>query len=294
MIANDKIVIDINDCTKCKMCVKVCPHECYYFDSDELKLVETFNDDCLECGHCAAICPVNIIALKYDSKGAELKNPPQEAIADYDELFNLVRVRRSIRHFKSERVPKELIEKILDLARYIPTGHNEENLHYTIVQDPNLLKKFSDEITLNIDNFVKKFEDPDGRASLKAVLTEDTMKKGEEAVISFKRNLNRINLGKDPWRWNAQLIIIHSPKNSATLIENCSIAACNLMLAARSLGLATCSLGYATSLANQFRSVSKLVKIPRKHVIGYTIAIGYPKIKYKRIPTRKPLKARWL
>jgi nitroreductase len=72
------------------------------------------------------------------------------------------------------------------------------------------------------------------------------------------------------------------------------LAAGQIMLAAETLGLGTCSLGYITAFLNQFKTVSKIAKIPRKHAVGYSLAIGYPKAKYIRIPSRKPLKANWL
>ncbi|NVM36445.1 MAG: hypothetical protein HWN81_12675, partial [Candidatus Lokiarchaeota archaeon] len=57
--------------------------------------------------------------------------------------------------------------------------------------------------------------------------------------------------------------------------------------------LGTCSLGYIKNFFNLFRSVAKIVKLPLKHVAGYSLAIGYPKAQYYRIPLRKPLKAKW-
>ena len=101
-------------------------------------------------------------------------------------------------------------------------------------------------------------------------------------------------MGKEIWRWNTEIIIIHSPKDALTLIENCALAACHIMLVAEILGLGTCSLGYITAFFNEFRPVGKIAKIPLKHTVGYTLAIGYPKARYYRIPARKPLKVKWL
>ena len=78
-----------------------------------------------------------------------------------------------------------------------------------------------------------------------------------------------------------------------TLEENCALAACQIMLAAETLGLGTCSLGYIKNFFNTMRSIAKIVKLPIKHVVGYTLAIGYPKARYYRIPARKPLKVKW-
>lgn len=293
MLENSKIIIDIDACTKCKACVNECHY--YHFDSDILRLDDEFEEGCAECGKCVAVCPVNAIRLKIhiDQKLSDV--PAQEELPSFESLTKLFQTRRSRRQFKKDSVPKDLIEKILNVAgRYSATGHNQENVYFTIIQDREILKKLSDECTSQVKNLVEKFEDPDGKKSLETMFPPEMIKKVEEVIPSFKRTLKYISQGKERWRWDAELIIIHSPKDSATLIENCTLAAGQIMLAAETLGLGTCSLGYITAFFNIYRSVSKIVKIPIKHIVGYSLAIGYPKAHYYRIPARKPLKAKWL
>ena len=292
MLENSKIFIDIDACTKCKACVNECHY--YQIDKETLKLDEEFEEGCEECGKCVVVCPVNAITLKTHI-GKTLKEvPKKEDLPSFNSLVNLFQSRRSRRQFYKTPVPKDIIEKILDTAgRYSATGHNEENVYFTIVQNREILTKLSDECTKQTKNLIEKFEDPQGRESLKSVFSKDMMQKAEELIPSFKRKLIRDSQGEEVWRWDAELIVIHSPRDSATLIENCTLAAGQIMLAAETLGLGTCSLGYITAFFNIYRSVSKIIKIPIKHVVGYTLAIGYPKAHYYRIPARKPLKVKW-
>lgn len=295
VIQNLKIVINIGDCTKCKACIKVCPPQLYYFKDDQLRIARNFEEFCIECGHCVAICPVNVIQLK-GRPIDEVKDLPEiEKKLTLNFLLNLVQTRRSIRQYKEKSVPKELVEKILEVARYSPTGSNTENVHFTIVQDPELLTKFSNELTKNVSDFVKKYEDPEERISLEAIFGKGLLRFTTERIESFKRILRGIKIGREFWRWNTELIIIHAPRaTTSTLVEDCSLAACHIMLAAETLGLATCSLGYATALLNRIRSISELVKIPTDHIVGYALSIGYPNVKYQRIPARKPVRVKWL
>lgn len=295
IIENSKILINVGDCTKCKACVNDCVPRLFYFKDDRLQIANNFEEDCIECGHCVAICPVNVIQLKTRPLDGVKDLPAKEKGITYDSLYNLVQTRRSIRQFKEKPVPKETIEKILELSRHSPTGSNTENVHYTVVKNPELLTKFSEALTKNVSEFIKKYEDPEGFISLKALLGEKMLRIVGERLDSFKRILLGIKVGIEFWHWNTEIIIIHAPKETtSTLVEDCSLAACHIMLAAETLGLATCSLGYATSLLNQFSSVSELVKIPKGHVVGYTLSIGYSNIKYHRIPARKPVRVKWL
>lgn len=293
MLENSRVIVDLDSCTKCKACSDEC--QFYYFESDQMNFDEAMEEYCIECGKCVAICPVNAIKLKVQKEEVLDDIPTKEEIPSFDSLSKLFKVRRSRRQFKGKPIPKEILEKILNVAgRYSPTAHNQENVHFTIVQDREILKELSDECTIQVTNLVKTFEDPQGRKTLEATFPPAVIKNIEEVLPSFKRALKRIKLGIEVWRRNAEIIIIHCPKDALTPIENCSLAACHIMLAAETLGLGTCSLGYITAFFNQFRSVGKIVKLPLKHIAGYTLAIGYPKARYYRIPERKPLKAKWI
>ena len=43
---------------------------------------------------------------------------------NYDSLLELVKKRRSIRRFKPDPIPDENIEKIIEVARWAPSGFN--------------------------------------------------------------------------------------------------------------------------------------------------------------------------
>ncbi|NPA98797.1 MAG: nitroreductase family protein [Crenarchaeota archaeon] len=60
-----------------------------------------------------------------------------------DELIEFLRSRRSIRRFKKEKVPMDLIKKILDVARYAPSAHNSQPWRFIVIDDRELLDKLS-------------------------------------------------------------------------------------------------------------------------------------------------------
>jgi nitroreductase len=53
----------------------------------------------------------------------------------YESIIN----RRTIRKFKQQEVPKEVLRKCVDAARLSPSGSNAQPLKYIIVNDKNLL-----------------------------------------------------------------------------------------------------------------------------------------------------------
>lgn len=60
---------------------------------------------------------------------------------DYDSLLELVKERRSTRRFKPDPVPDEFIEKILEVARWAPSGFNMQPWEFVVVKKPELREK---------------------------------------------------------------------------------------------------------------------------------------------------------
>ncbi len=75
----------------------------------------------------------------------------------YDEFLKLTRKRRSIRKFKPDPVPDEYVEKILEAARWAPSGANGQPWEFIVIKDRETIKKLAEayaryqEITLIVD-----------------------------------------------------------------------------------------------------------------------------------------------
>jgi nitroreductase/NAD-dependent dihydropyrimidine dehydrogenase PreA subunit len=293
VIENSKIKIDMKNCSKCKQCVEDCVQFLFYFEKDELHIVDRFEKDCIECGHCEAVCPENIIKLKFH--GNEMLEPIsiREEMPSYDSLFNLSLKRRSTRRFKEKGIQKELIEKLLKIGKYSPTGANSENVHFTIVQDRGIVAAISKHITLRRINFLKTLEDPERRKTLQNLMTENEISDAVENIPRYKRRHEAIARGRDFWCWNGELLIIHGDKTLGGIVSNSALAAAHIILAAETLGLGSCSLGYLTYFINESQTIRELINLPKNHVVGYCLTIGFPDVKYRRIPARKPLRVQW-
>lgn len=292
-IDNSLINVDLEKCTLCKACVNDCITGVFYVESDKLNIVDGFEDLCILCGHCVAICPVNVIKLKINEESFTREIENTDEYPNFQSLSNLVLKRRSIRKFKDTPVPKAVLEEILDLARFSPTASNTENVHYTIIQDKKIVKTISDYITTKVKRFVQNLDDPKGRKIMKAHMPKEEFDLAIENLPRTKAILSSIDKGTDFWCWDGEIIFIHGEITIGGIITNSSLAAAHIMLAAESLGLGTCSLGYLTFHTNQSETIKKIINLPENHEVGYSLVIGYPKVKYRRIPSRKPLRAQW-
>ena len=295
-ITNSKIEVDLDVCTKCGSCVRECPLRLFHIKGEKLVISRTADILCMECGHCVAVCPVNAIKLKKFPLDQVIEISKGFKIPSYDSLINLVMARRSVRQFKEDPIPEDLWKKLLEAGRYAPTGHNDQLVHFIIVRDQERLKQFSNEVTKGFIEIATIYKDNKSKFhELKKSMSKTSFKILKGLVIpGLPIILKGMEQGEDFWRWNGELIIIHASKKTTTLIEDCSLAACNIMLAAKLLGLGTCSLGIATAAINLLENVKKVVNLPKNQMVAYTLAVGFPQVKYYRIPPRQPAKVTWL
>jgi iodotyrosine deiodinase len=65
----------------------------------------------------------------------------EEALRRSREFLELMSTRRSVRHFSSEPVPRELIDNAIRTAGSAPSGANQQPWTFVVVSDPELKQK---------------------------------------------------------------------------------------------------------------------------------------------------------
>ncbi len=54
---------------------------------------------------------------------------------DYSELLDLLKTRRSVRAFTSDPVPDEAVDRILEAARWAPSGANSQPWEFIVIRE---------------------------------------------------------------------------------------------------------------------------------------------------------------
>ncbi len=60
------------------------------------------------------------------------------------DILDVIISRRSIRRYKPDPVPDEMIDKILEAARWAPTGENYQPWRFIVITDPDIKNKIGD------------------------------------------------------------------------------------------------------------------------------------------------------
>ena len=153
-------VIKINPdiCQRCFTCTETCPM-LIFAKKDKESIPDILNDNlqfCLICGHCMAICPKG--AITHDSYPPGSIIPVnREILPSSDQVIEMLRTRRSIREFKDKPVERDLIERIINVARCAPSDHNRQDTEYIVVQERSTLDKIVQLSTAYYENLVGMF-----------------------------------------------------------------------------------------------------------------------------------------
>lgn len=70
---------------------------------------------------------------------------------DFRDLEKLIKTRRSIRKWRQELVPEDLVLKAIEMATWAPNGGNRQNWKFIVVTNQDTIHKMADAVQVKID-----------------------------------------------------------------------------------------------------------------------------------------------
>ncbi|MGI6401095.1 MAG: nitroreductase family protein [Thermoguttaceae bacterium] len=257
-IENAYVSIDEPKCIGCGLCVKDCPANYLRLADGKAK---TSNASCIKCGHCYSICPEAAVNLTSSEPHGERVVPM--STFDSETFLQALKSRRSVRRFTDQPVEQEKLEKILEAGRYAPTAMDAQDVSYVLLGDRQreLEKKCVRALRLR-----QKILAPFVKAVRNIEITDDFLFKGGPCVIVV---VSKIRI-------------------------NAALASGYMELMAETMGLGVLYCGFFVYCARSLRSVRKALQLRKRERVVACLVVGYPAVKYLRIPPRKSLSFREL
>ena len=260
-------------CISCGVCARVCPAGSIEQNKGEEPQI---NEEarCVTCGQCDAFCPKDAIVSEYPGE-----YPAQDFAGVKDvspkELGKCLQRRRTTRHYKSNPVPREKIEEILEVIRYAPTGGNAQPVHWTIISDQDKLKAIGDAVAKYLKVAVEKMPD----SPYKEIFGN--------LAAAYEDGHNVIT-------WGAPHLIAVSTDEEAISGDADGIIAMSWFeIAIQTYGLGCVWLGLIKMAALNSPEVASLLALPEKTKLQYTMVFGEPSLKVEKIPKRNAAKVHW-
>jgi len=271
-----ELTVDREKCNICGICVKECP--LYIIKMQDAESLPAWSDDgeslCVKCGHCVISCPTTAISVNSITPDAciEVKRDLLPS-AEQVELF--LKSRRSVRAYKDKKVPRELLSKLIDIARYAPSGHNTQPVHWLVIENPNEVRRLAGIVA---DWMRMVIEDNPAMAQALHL---------DRIIIDWDRGNERIMRGAP------HAIVAYGRKDNFMAPQAATIALTTLELAAYGYGLGACWAGYFHAAASGFPPMVEALGLPEGYNCLGAMMVGYPQHRFYRIPTRNQPHILW-
>jgi nitroreductase len=208
-----------------------------------------------------------------------------------DQYEKMALKRRAVRNFRPDPVPKELLDRLIGIARWAPSGYNLQPTHFVIVTDKEIKRRLQPAclgqrqiaeapviVVLTGDRLAA------GRNFSRMVAQEKAAHNMTEEYEKVLGRFVRLAFDQGPlglgWlgrfilapvmRWRKPTPSIPAVHKRYWTVKQVMLAAMNFMMAAESAGLSTGPMeGFDESRVRQ------VLEIPRSHIVPIVIALGY-------------------
>ena len=147
-------------------------------------------------------------------------------------------------------VSREIIDKLIEAAKWAPSGMNEQPWGFIVVQNKALIKELSDRAIPYIKGMIE----------------------GNPKYIRYKK---RMKVKDFSIFYYAPCVVMVIGRADAFAYQNyCAMAAQNIMLAASSMGIGSCWVGMMNVL-NEDKWFREKFQVPDNYRVVAPLALGY-------------------
>ncbi|HXE63496.1 MAG TPA: nitroreductase family protein [Bryobacteraceae bacterium] len=184
------------------------------------------------------------------------------------ELMDVLRNRRAVRDYSGDRLTRQVIERLIEAAILAPSAMNLQPWAFAALLDPERIHSY-------------------GECARKWLVENPAaIGLGDAALEILKRP------GYDLFHHAPALVMVMAQSTAAQPMEDCCLAAQNLMLAARDEGIGSCWIGFGRPWLN-LPSTKKELALPEGYHVVAPIVLGRPRV-WPESHGRKPAEIHWI
>ena len=300
MNLNIHTVIDSEKCTGCGACARVCLYRIIVVENKKALIR---GDECFNCGHCTAACPTGAVKVTTLQKPVFKTFTMDEkwlgfGKSDTGELVRLMASLRSCRNFSDHPVAKEMLEDLVTLGTFAPSGANQQEWSFTILPERSQVQALAGYTV----EFVRTINRVTGFAPLRKMASLIGIREAQQYHDRYGKEFDRCIAewdasGRDFIFYNAPAaILVGIPRVIGTPVEDAMLVGHNIRLAAHTMGLGTCLIGISVRAMQARRSIVRKMGLPPNQDIYAAVAVGWPSKNERYVKTveRRRVEPRYL
>ncbi len=175
-----------------------------------------------------------------------------------NETMQTILHRRAIRRFDERQIDEELLQQILQAGLYAPSAGGKQGVIFAVCQDKEVNERLGK---------IKRANSNPHMATAKNYVSKE-----QPSIADDPKLINAF--------YDAPTVItMFAPKNFLFSVDDCAVAAENMMLAADSLGIGSCYIGQGwTAFADSYgQEVLRKWEIRTDYYAVMQLLLGYPK-----------------
>ena len=176
------------------------------------------------------------------------------------DALDAIRSRRSTRKLKTDPLPRELTEKVIEAGRRAACGSNSQTTHFIVIEDRNTLKDLAEIVR-------KEFA---------------AMEIKEDTYISLKNSIQASKKGDYIFYYGTPLLIVTANRiGYGNALADSACALENMMIAANALDLGSCWINQLHWLTDHrpVRDYMTKLGLKENETITGGLILGYPDTK---------------
>ena len=263
------VTVDLEKCNGCGLCVDICHEHCMVLENAKIYINYKF---CSTCTQCIAVC--SQMAIRWENTKPEpFRN---DLLPSSEQLIELFKQRRTIRHFKEEKPDRRLLEEIIHFGIYAPT--HSHDFRVVVVDDQDRLNQIDHVLYL----YNKKIYRYLFRPKLISLLVGLTLSSMQREFFRAKPKLEAsLKIGRGYGCLPPVMVFIIGLKRMPLSVESAQYILYNIDLIARSKGLGCRNLVGNQMFFNRSKRVRRLLGMKKNEWIYGTLGIGTPSKKFR-------------
>ena len=204
-------------------------------------------------------------------------------MVNLDFIYN----RKSVREFKDTPIPKEDIIALLKAGTYAPSPKHQQNWHFVVLQNRDIINKMADIVTKSHENIGRLAKnEKDFKRHMSTINYYTCFRHAPVVIIVYSCEYKMIEykILKENNAPQEVLDILVSPQSAA---QGIGAAVENILLAATKMGYGSC---YMTGPMHAKKEIEELIGFEKEgYKLMSMISLGVAKYDTSNQPQRKPL-----
>jgi nitroreductase len=193
------------------------------------------------------------------------------------DLEKLIKGRRSIRQWKREEVPDELLKKAVELATWAPNGGNYQGWCFIIVKQKEMIEKLANAVQSVTDKIASWPEAVSWQEDVNRYRKNASFFRNAPVCIGvfsgvYQSPMDKVLIARESFDREAKEILGYR-RSAPTAVQSVAAAVTTMLLVFTQIGLGAVWL---VSPIQAKKEIEAILKVPSNMDLICLIAVGYP------------------